>query len=115
MGCLDSSGFQPDFFNNIAAIAIVLMLTKVVMHRSRKRQWGESMTAVVVGLHVFTVLAAAVAVWISLAATDQRNTALEWHTYAWASLIAAAAGLFADVVVEDVIGACVKKRAHEKD
>ena len=28
MGCADNNGFQPDFFNNIAAIAVVLMLTK---------------------------------------------------------------------------------------
>jgi hypothetical protein len=30
-----SEPFQPDFFNNVAAIAIVLTFAKVVSHRSR--------------------------------------------------------------------------------
>ena len=35
MSC-PNTAFQPDFFNNAAAIAVVLLFTKVVTHRLRK-------------------------------------------------------------------------------
>jgi len=108
MACKD---FQPDFFNNVAAVAIVLILTKVVMHRSRRGYRGGLLSFVIVLVHVLTVLAAAGAIWISLWATDVCNMDLEWHKNAWYFLGAATALLLIDLMIEDVIGACVRRRS----
>jgi hypothetical protein len=97
MSCA-SDTFQPDFFNNAAAIAVVLLFTKVVTHRSRKGPpsgWAE-------GLHVIAVTGAAVAMGAALWATH------EWRTYrvlddaVWSGLAAAGIALSIDILCEDV-------------
>lgn len=97
MTCPDA--FKPDFFNNIAAIAVVLMFTKVVMHRSRQGSGGRRGLAV---LHVGTVLSAGLAIVVSLRATDACGLDPCLHRAAWVFLAATAVGLLADLVVEDL-------------
>jgi hypothetical protein len=52
MGCANSD-FQADFFNNIAAIAIVLLFAKVVTHRTRK---GSSARGSLALLHLVSMI-----------------------------------------------------------
>jgi hypothetical protein len=59
---------QQDFFNNIAAIAVVLLFTKVVTHRLRRGQ-SKSPGSIAEACHVVTVLAATGAVVVALIAT----------------------------------------------
>jgi hypothetical protein len=94
---MSCTGFAPDFFNNVAAIAVVLMLTKVVMHRTRRGCWGPRLLA---GLHLLTMLAAGGATWISLDATHRCDP--NHHQIALYLLIAAGIGLLIDLLVEDV-------------
>jgi hypothetical protein len=110
MSCLHNNDFQPDFFNNIAAVAVVLMLTKVVMHRSRQVHWCRSLVVINLVVHAFAVLAAAAAIWVSLSATDVCNTHPEWHRYAWYALAFAAGAFLIDILIEDVVGAWMKNR-----
>jgi hypothetical protein len=101
MGCPDEK-FQADFFNNIAAVAVVLMFTKVVMQRSRQGTGGRRCLAVV---HLATVLFAGLATAFSLWATSECNSEAWLHTTAWVCLAFAAAGLLIDVIAEDLISA----------
>jgi hypothetical protein len=99
MGCADSNGFQPDFFNNIAAVAVVLMFTKVVMHRSRR---GTEAKGFLATLHVITVILAGAAIAVSLWATGICTMDRSLHQAAWILLVATGVGLLVDVFIEDV-------------
>ena len=96
MSC-PNGAFQPDFFNNAAAIAVVLLFTKVVTHRSRqirRKAWVN-------WLHLLAVLGAAAAVGASLWATEQCavDDRLDW--LAWGGLGVAGFALLLDIVLED--------------
>jgi hypothetical protein len=97
MSC-PSDTFQPDFFNNAAAIAVVLLFTKVVAHRSRKgppSRWAE-------GLHVIAVIGAAVATGAALWATHECSTYRVLDDAVWGGLAAAGIALLIDILCEDV-------------
>lgn len=93
----------PDFFNNVAAVAVVLMFAKVVTHRSRKADYASRWTIVLVGLHVLAVLSAVASVAFCLLATDGRSTTgADWRNAAWISLILAGGVLVFDVILDAV-------------
>jgi sugar phosphate isomerase/epimerase len=96
MSC--SAEFHPDFFNNVAAIAVVLMFTKVVAHRWRRVERGRWLAA----LHGLAVVAAAAAVVVSLWATEACSQEQAFHWFAWVGLGAAGAALFVDILIDDV-------------
>ncbi len=99
MACTSDSGFQPDFFNNIASVAVVLLFTKVVMHRTRR---GIAAKGCLATLHVITLLLAGAAIVISLWATGICTMDHCLHQAAWILLAAAGIGLSIDLVIEDV-------------
>ena len=73
--------FSPDFYNNVAAVAVVLMFAKVVTHRSRKAHHGPEWTSILAGFHIVAVLAAIVTVVVCLKATDSgSDTDHVWRT-----------------------------------
>lgn len=98
--------FQADFFNNVAAVAIVLIFAKVVAHRSRNgkphtdepKRWRAFW-------HVLAVLAAAVAAGAALWATEAGSDACVFHWFAWGGLIVAGAAFVAEIVIDDVVPA----------
>jgi hypothetical protein len=108
MGCANSD-FQADFFNNIAAIAIVLLFAKVVTHRTRK---GSSARGSLALLHRVSMIGAGLAIAVSLWATDTRRVEPGFHTAAWWFLAAAGVGLLADTLIEDLGGAFKGKKSN---
>lgn len=92
------SSFSADFFNNVAAVAVVLIFAKVVTNRSRKaknaanEKWGLAV------LHVSAVVSAAAAVGLSLWATGvcQRSSCIEIAA-------AAALGITAVFLIVDIV------------
>ncbi len=105
MSCPDPS--QPDFFNNVAAVAVVLMFAKVVTHRSRAHAHAREPSndapsgrrAFFHGLAVVAaVVAAGVAIWATAAPPDGRF----WHWFAGGSLLLAGAILLVEVFFDDV-------------
>ena len=97
MSC-PSSAFQPDFYNNAAAIAVVLLFTKVVANRLRKGPppwWTQ-------GLHVIAVIGAAVAAGSALWATHECSTYRVLDYAVWGGLAAAGVALSIDIFCEDV-------------
>jgi undecaprenyl pyrophosphate phosphatase UppP len=75
---------QPDFFNNVAAVAVVLMFTKIVTHRSRTDK--PTSTRNVAAYHVATVIATACAIVVALIATEVQSQAIGFHILAWLAL-----------------------------
>ena len=67
------SSFSADFFNNVAAVAVVLIFTKVLTHRSRKAKNAANDTPLLSQLHVGAVVLAVVAVGISLLNTANQR------------------------------------------
>ena len=98
--------FQADFFNDVAAVAIVLIFAKVVAHRSRNgkpnadepKRWRAFW-------HVLGVLAAAAAAGAALWATEAGSDAGVFHWFAWGGLIVAGAAFVAEIVIDDVVPA----------
>jgi hypothetical protein len=92
------SSFSADFFNNVAAVAVVLIFTKVLTHRSRKAKNAANDTPLLSQLHVGAVVLAAVAVGISLWATGfcQTNTGM-------CIVAASALGLTGLLLIFDVV------------
>jgi uncharacterized membrane protein YoaT (DUF817 family) len=98
--------FQPDFFNNVAAVAIVLIFAKVVVHRMRQR---ESRAVRQSGrrnrIHVFAVLAASVAGGASLWATERQSDWCLFHWCAWIGLALASVIFVIEIIHDDVCAA----------
>jgi hypothetical protein len=89
--------FSVDFYNNVAAIAVVLMFTKVVSHglrRVRGKSPGVVLHAVVVGGAIVATAAALVATFIG-----SHGWCL--HIVAWTGIVIAAVGLIVDIVAEE--------------
>ena len=106
------SQFTADFFNNAAAVAVVLVFTKVVTHRSRQAKWGAKGTNTIAVLHILAVLSAVVTVVVCLRATDnQVETDSGWRTAAWVLLGLAGLILVADDIVDSILHA--RNRAKE--
>jgi hypothetical protein len=114
--------FDADFFNNVAAIAVVLIFTKIVVHRSKKtnaRGWSRLLAV----LHVVAVVSAAVALVYSLRATDIAiETDRGWRTIVWSGIALAGAILLVDIVAKEAFewrerpkGPCVKSSAQSPD
>ena len=95
MSCPDS--FSPDFYNNVAAIAAVLMFTKVVAHRSRRARPGICC----VSLHAVAVFVTAFVIGAALLATDRCSDSMCFHWIAWIGLGLAVVALVGDVLEED--------------
>ena len=102
----------PDFFNNVAAIAVVLMFTKVVTHRLRKFRRKEWTRALAI-LHAIAVVSAAVAVTASLIATDIDSVPNCLHIAAWAGLAVAGIILIADIIIDEFPDAETRRRRHQ--
>jgi cytochrome c biogenesis factor len=94
---MDCTKFTPDYFNNVAAIAVVLLFTKVVMHRWRRGSRAHLFLAL---FHVAAVLAAGAAIVISLWATGTCEDVS--HPLAWVFLAFAGLGLLVDILIEEV-------------
>ncbi|MGE2817995.1 hypothetical protein ACQI5H_23060 [Mycobacterium heidelbergense] len=63
---------QADFFNNVAAVAVVLMFTKVVTHRLPRGD-AKALSSRNGAYHAATVIAAAMAIIVALLATGVRS------------------------------------------
>jgi hypothetical protein len=104
-----SAEFAADFYNNVAAIAVVLMFTKVVAHRSRKVPRKTLGTWILAALHVTALVAATVAIVASLRATDEKSEG-GYHCLAWLGLVTVGAILVADIAIDEV---CAARRLTE--
>jgi steroid 5-alpha reductase family enzyme len=91
------SSFSPDFYNNVAAIAAVLMFTKVVAHRSRR----AAPRVRFVWLHTFAVFVTALVIGAALLATDRCSDSMCFRWIAWIGLGLAVVALVGDVLEED--------------
>ena len=100
MSCAES---QPDFFNNVAAVASVLVFAKVVAHRSHDRETRtlkpKPWRAFFHGLGVF---AAVVAVGVALAATEAQADDYLLHCLAWGGLAIAGLAFVCEIYADDV-------------
>jgi hypothetical protein len=89
--------FEPDFFNNVAAVAMVLIFAKVVAHRSNKhpgpgrRFW-----------HGFAVATAVVAAGAALVATERRSDWCLLHWLAGGFLVLAGVTFIVEIMHDDV-------------
>jgi len=102
----------PDFFNNIVAIAVVLMFTKVVSHRSHKTE-KPALQRTLAALHVLAVFAAAATVAMGVVATDSRFTpGPVWLNVSYALLFLTVALLLIDVCLEAVASARGPLKPH---
>jgi hypothetical protein len=96
---LADNPYSADFFNNIAAVCVVLLFAKFVTHRSRTP--GGRQTGVLV-LHVVCVVAAAVGTVFALIATVRQSAAPGLTVTAWVSLGVAGLTLMFDVLWDDI-------------
>jgi peptidoglycan biosynthesis protein MviN/MurJ (putative lipid II flippase) len=97
MGCVGNDAFKPDFFNNVAAVAIVLILAKVVAHRTKDdRGRGRSWR------HVIAVVTAAVATIIALAATAVCRDWWLWQLSAGGFLLVAGVVFVGEIYFDDL-------------
>ena len=111
MACPDPDQ-GPDFFNNMVAIAVVLMFTKVVSHRSHKTEKPTLQRTLAV-LHVLAVFAAAATVVMGVVATDSRFTpGPVWLNVSYGLLFLTVTFLLIDVCLEAVVGARSPLKAH---
>lgn len=98
--------FSPDFYNNVAAIAVVLIFTKVVSHGIRKVR-GKP-TGVV--LHAAVVGGAGVAAGAALIATFFGSHGWCVIILAWAGIVTAAVSLIFDMSSRNVLTADRRRR-----
>jgi hypothetical protein len=104
----------PDFFNNMVAIAVVLMFTKVVSHRSHKTE-KPALRGTLAVLHVLAVFAAAATVGMGVVATDSRFTPEPvWLNVSYALLFLTVAFLLIDVCLEAVASARGPLKPHHR-
>jgi hypothetical protein len=95
--------FQPDFFNNVAAVASVLIFAKVVSHRSRNRETQRSeLQPLRAFFHGLGVMAAVVAIGAALGATEAQADACILHGFAWGGLVVASMALIGEILIDDV-------------
>lgn len=94
MSCTE---FQPDFYNNIAAVGVVLLFAKVVTRRASQAKHGDWLAVVHAAAVVAAGMAAAVAIW----ATEHCTQTQVWHTLSWIGVIVAATALLVDVLVDE--------------
>ena len=99
----EKATFTADFYNNVAAIAVVLLFTKVVAHRSRKTPRGVAGTWILAVVHLIALLAAAAAIFASLWATDYETTDYNWM--AQLGLAMAGGALLVDIAVDELCDA----------
>lgn len=92
-----------DFFNNVAAIAVVLMFIKVVSHRSRESRAKGTLTPAV--LHVIALASAAVAIIASLIATYRQSATYGLPFFAGGALLLTGVILLADIIIGEFSGA----------
>ena len=93
--------FAPDFFNNVAAIAVVLMFAKLVTHRSRRTHRTGAEVKWLLLLHLACLGAAGVAVVVSMIAVSTESTD-EWlQRSGWIAVAVAGLIVIGDVAVED--------------
>ena len=92
--------FTADFFNNVAAVSIVLLFAKIVSHRTR-REPARSNTAIKM-LHAVCIVAAAVGLVVGLVATDIKSDSLALRVLAWVALAVAGLVLIVDLLAEDL-------------
>jgi hypothetical protein len=92
------SNLNADFFNNVAAVAVVLIFTKVVTNRARKAKRDTRWLA---RLHVGAVVSATAAVGLSLWATGSGQRSPCIAIAAAVALALTAALLIADIVIEE--------------
>jgi hypothetical protein len=93
--------YESDFFNNVAAIAVVLMFTKVVAHHVRKVPRDRTGTWWLAAFHVVAVGAAAVAVGAALVVTEHESPSIAGHVFAWLGLGVTALILILDIAVDE--------------
>lgn len=104
--------FEPDFFNNVAAIAVVLVFTKIVIHRSPKAN-TPGWTRLLSVLHVVAVGSAAVAIVFCLRATDVANeTDRGWRTTVWVGVAFAGVILLVDIIATEAFEWRERSKAH---
>ena len=99
--------FQADFFNNIAAVAMVLIFAKVFAHRSRntKPQNGQPTPGRAnfrACCHGLAIAAAVVAVGAALWATEDGRDKCSFHWFAWGGLIVAGVVFVGEIFIDDV-------------
>jgi hypothetical protein len=92
--------FQADFYNNVAAIAAVVLFAKVVSHRFRKVPREKLGALVLAVIHGIAVLAAMLAIAVSLRATDVQSSADGYRLTAWGALGVAGVFLLIDLGVD---------------
>lgn len=102
MSSAEPDAFTADFYNNVAAIAVVLMFTKVVSHRTRTAPRQPKAVRRLAGVHVAAVAAATVAVAISLAATSFKLSGPGVSLAAWITLGVACGLLVLDIVIDEL-------------
>ena len=108
MDCPDPQ-FQADFFNNVAAVAIVLVFAKVVAHRKHDE---PSVPRAL--LHGLAVLAAVAAAGLALWVTHTRVDSCLWHWLAGGALVVAGLVFFGEILLDDVYPALKRKRCSPK-
>jgi len=91
------SNFQPDFFNNVAAVAIVLIFAKVVAHRTQEGRGTCRLRR-----HVIAVLTAALATFVALLATAVCNDSWPWQLLAGGFLVVAGVIFVGEIYFDDV-------------
>jgi uncharacterized membrane protein YhaH (DUF805 family) len=97
VACPDQN-FQADFFNNVAAVAIVLIFAKVVAHRMHDQDRG----GMSVLLHGIAVLAAAMAATISIIGIESCSAWPPLHWIVGVPLAAASVLLVLEILIDDV-------------
>jgi hypothetical protein len=102
--------YSPEFYNNVAAIAVVFMFTKVVSHGLRKVR-GKSTG---VFLHAAVIGGSLVAVTASLLATFIGSHGWFFYIFAWVGIAVAAFGLAFDIIVEEREERSERSRRHTR-
>ena len=103
MACPDPQ-FQADFFNNVAAVAIVLVFAKVVAHRKHKEPG-----VLRASMHGLAVLAAVAAAGIALWVTHTRVDGGGWHWLAGGTLVIAGLVFLGEILLDDVCSVLKRK------
>jgi hypothetical protein len=116
---VQQSGTAPDFFNNAASIAVVLLFTKVVSHRSRKAPRETQRAKALTAFHIIAVLSATIAVAASLVATDWQSApdavCAALRGVAWVGLGFAGVILIVDVIADAIADGGRRSGEHPTD
>ncbi|MEU6375931.1 hypothetical protein [Streptomyces sp. NPDC046909] len=96
------AGFEPDFYNNVVTVAVVLLFTKLVTHRSGKKRATYGGPWLWWVLHAVSTASAAAAVVVGLVAVHYRDDSFGQRYAAWTLLGVSFAILVIDVLVEDL-------------